>query len=651
MITRARSRIAEIGPAMQGNRRRPPAGRAAGVALTVALLAIAPSTAAPPARTPVESRIVEVTLFLDRAEVVREARVELPPGASTVELTGLPIALESDSLRVSARGTSATLGAVELKERADRPSEPPELSVARDEVARIQRELAAVDADSEVSAELREFLNSLRASATKNESTKLAEGRPDIVSVEAYYSLLRGRLQELGRDRLARTEKREKLQRELAVARAKLEAARPGGEIRSRAVTIDIAAERAGAITLRIAYLVPGASWSPAYRASLAPDTGEIALVSEAVVRNATGEDWSDVALRLSTAAPARGVAPPELASRHVRTAELPPLGRSYQTAARLSPGGTDRGRSESSNGDGVAGGIVGGVVGGVLGGVLGGEEGSVPGGSGPADGGSTSDPLRGASLGNINPDEVVKPAGGFAGALANVGDDAGLSYQVRLLLPAEAQVVHSAYNVAFEVQGRSEVPADKGEHRVVLRTETLAGTLEYRCAPSLNPAAYLVAKTTAPGAYPLLAGPVRLFSASGYIGMFALSETAPRAELTVPFGADNRVRIERTALARERTSEGFAGRDRRIARAFRTTMENLQDRPVTIVMEESLPVSDDERVQIEKAKTMTPGWVEDPRRPGVLAWTFTVDPGQKRELLVEYGVRFPKSVLVAGLN
>ena len=42
---------------------------------------------------------------------------------------------------------------------------------------------------------------------------------------------------------------------------------------------------------------------------------------------------------------------------------------------------------------------------------------------------------------------------------------------------------------------GRVEVPADGNEHRVVLRSEDLPGSLEYRALPSLQAAAYLIAK------------------------------------------------------------------------------------------------------------------------------------------------------------
>ena len=81
--------------------------------LVLGLLAACASASVPAATiAATDSRIVEVTVYPDRAEVVREARVELPKGASTIELSEIPFGADPDSIRVSAKGVPATLGAV-----------------------------------------------------------------------------------------------------------------------------------------------------------------------------------------------------------------------------------------------------------------------------------------------------------------------------------------------------------------------------------------------------------------------------------------------------------------------------------------------------------------------------------------------------------
>ena len=527
------------------------------------------------------ARMTEVTVYPDRAEVVREATVEVPAGASTIEFKDVPVAADPSSLRVSAKGVETVLGAVVIRERADAPKETPELVALRAEVKRLEGEIAKIASQDRVAADLREFLKSLRATTAQRESENIGSGRVDPAGIAAVYDLLAKRLGDLGDDELARREHAVKLGKDLELARAKVAATPAAGSIRSRVAEAEIEARQAGTLTLRLAYLVAGASWAPAYRATLDPASGEVALVSEAVVRQRTGEDWKGVALKLSTAAPARGVAPPEMASLLLRP------------------------RTE---------GVVGGVVGGV-----------------PSD---PDLPVAGRYYQN-----VLDLARGVSDAEPVPSS------------PLEAHVVHSAYNVAFEVPGRSDVPADSGDHRVVLRQEALAGTLTYRAAPALESAAFLTSIVRAPAQYPLLSGTMRVLAGGAYLGVYAVPETPAGAELTVPFGRDNRVKIDRVRQPQDRSLEGLTGKTKQIAYEFRTSVENLRDQPVTMILEDRVPVSEDERIVVEMGKVTTPDHTSSKTRPGVLLWKLTLAPREKKSVVLAYTVRHPKDLGVPGLE
>ncbi len=84
-------------------------------------------------------------------------------------------------------------------------------------------------------------------------------------------------------------------------------------------VKINVAADQALEATLRIRYQVPAANWSPLYDARL--DTGDqkaepkLTIVRRAIVSQGSGEDWTNVALTLSTTRPGSGTAAPEIGS------------------------------------------------------------------------------------------------------------------------------------------------------------------------------------------------------------------------------------------------------------------------------------------------------------------------------------------------
>ena len=74
-----------------------------------------------------------------------------------------------------------------------------------------------------------------------------------------------------------------------------------------------VEADRPGTLDLTLEYVMPGASWAPAYDARLDAKGERLEWRYYGVVRQSTGEDWKDVALRLSTARPAAGSNPPTL--------------------------------------------------------------------------------------------------------------------------------------------------------------------------------------------------------------------------------------------------------------------------------------------------------------------------------------------------
>jgi uncharacterized protein (TIGR02231 family) len=69
---------------------------------------------------------------------------------------------------------------------------------------------------------------------------------------------------------------------------------------------------------------VGGASWTPAYEARADEPGKAVELSTWATVTQATGEDWSQVELTLSTAVPSSNATPPELKTLLVRATERP---------------------------------------------------------------------------------------------------------------------------------------------------------------------------------------------------------------------------------------------------------------------------------------------------------------------------------------
>jgi uncharacterized protein (TIGR02231 family) len=110
-------------------------------------------------------------------------------------------------------------------------------------------------------------------------------------------------------------------------------------------------------------------------------------------------------------------------------------------------------------------------------------------------------------------------------------------------------------------------------------------------------------------------------------------------------FGADDKVKIERSVIRR---SEGSAGlivtTSKTDERVFKTTLRNGHDFPIKVAIQDQLPVSENEEIQVEMLPSTTPPTATDLHdKRGVLQWAFEAKPGEVKDIAFAWRVRWPK--------
>ncbi|MEZ4850367.1 MAG: mucoidy inhibitor MuiA family protein [Bacteroidia bacterium] len=86
-----------------------------------------------------------------------------------------------------------------------------------------------------------------------------------------------------------------------------------------KVVEADLELEEAGELELYLSYLVGNASWEPLYDFRVNTEREDMLVIYQALVRQSTGEDWTDVKLSLSTAKPHIYGKPPEIHPHFLR--------------------------------------------------------------------------------------------------------------------------------------------------------------------------------------------------------------------------------------------------------------------------------------------------------------------------------------------
>jgi len=534
--------------------------------ITTSLVLVTTFAAAQAAELDATSTVDAVTVFPDGASVTRVIAVDLPAGDNTLVAKDFPLGLDASSLRVEGEAaTRIVIGAIDARPpRAAPPVNLPEIDkrieALKDERVNLDGAVAAASARRKFAERFAEA--SPAGLGEKGEARPIAEWRAAFAAVSEEVAAADAAIREAVR-------KQRDIDREIA----RLEqdrAAKPPSKLEVR---IDLAATAPARATLKVTYAVRHARWTPLYDARL--DTGTkdrkpaLELVRRADITQTTGEDWSNIALAVSTVRMARGGSAPDLNSLIVQypPAQPPrPMGLAQESYRR------------------------------------------------------------------------AMPAPAAAPAPADEVMDKKADEQ-------QASVEVSAFQVTFKIPGRVSVGTKEGAKALRISTAVIAPDLSVRAAPVLDPTAFLEASFTQSEDAPLLPGRVAIYRDGMFVGSGRMAAASKDETVRLGFGADDKIKIERTVVRRNEGSAGLiVTTSKTDERAFKTSVRNGHDIPIKIAITDQLPVSENEDILVEMLPATTPPTatnVHDKR--GVLEWAFEAKPGEVKDIAFAWRVRWPK--------
>ena len=206
-----------------------------------------------------------------------------------------------------------------------------------------------------------------------------------------------------------------------------------------------------------------------------------------------------------------------------------------------------------------------------------------------------------------------------------------------------QATLDTGGFQAVFQIPGRVTVPADQGATSFRIGTTTIAPKLVVRAAPALDPTGYLEASFTQSDDAPLLPGRIAIYRDGIYVGRGQMKLTAKDEVVHLGFGADEKISITRGLVRKVEGSTGIISTAKTDEREFRITVRNGHATPVSVAIEDQMPVSEIADVQVELLPVTTPPSERDPKdRRGVLVWNFEAAPGEVRDIKLGWRVRWP---------
>ena len=285
-------------------------------ATAISLIAFTAAFPAVAGEADVASRIDAVTIYPDAAIVTRLAEVDAPAGDSVLTFRNLPLGLDPDSLRVEGAAIAAlTIGSVETHVA------PAEAETGDDALTTRIADLRQQRAATQTTIDALQGKRAMIVRFSQSGPEKLSpDSKPlDVADWSAAWDAVGTALAKVSADLAPALEKARVLDEQIAALAAQQQA--PPAEAARRVVTVTVNAAAAARLSLSLSYRVAGVGWTPLYDAALKTDQAagpSLTLTRRAAISQSTGEEWSDVALTVSTARVARAVDVVELPGQRI---------------------------------------------------------------------------------------------------------------------------------------------------------------------------------------------------------------------------------------------------------------------------------------------------------------------------------------------
>jgi len=535
--------------------------------------------------------ITQVTVYADRAEVVRTFKGRLEAGEQTLVFDRLPGATRLDQLRVEGRGAFTLVDI--------RPETVQTKEVANEQVRALQDALKAQDLRQQALNQTEARLTFQKSALDKMLARLTTAGKEsanpemDPLKWAAFLDFQDKQLAEVDRQLLSLQADREEVRAEVDRLNRELGALR-GNERRSRLLAkVNLDVRQAGEVEVNLSYLVRGPSWSPSYdmRADTKAKTLEVTYRAE--VRQATGEDWRGVSLRLSTAQPGLAGREPKMDPWFLTKAEAVAF----------------------------AGTVTGGLV------------------------------VNGRADNRFQMFNEVQLMGNSMTTSGVAGG--GTLKRMEAMDERRASVQAGGTAATFVIDRKSDILADNKPAQVTVMRESFPAYFRHTCVPKLSPFVYLKTKAVNKTGFTFLPGPTAVFLDGAFVAQANLDLVPSGQDFWTYLGVDQGVSVERKVLARREETTGVFGK-KTLRTVFDQVfkLKNGKATDIELVLWDQVPASNHEDIKVVFEEPRYEKDTDDLKlnESKFLEWRLPLKAGAKQDLPFRFAVERPEDIQVVGL-
>ena len=193
-----------------------------------------------------------------------------------------------------------------------------------------------------------------------------------------------------------------------------------------------------------------------------------------------------------------------------------------------------------------------------------------------------------------------------------------------------------------FSIRERYTIPSNNTPQRIDIQQFTLPAKYEYQVVPKKSTDGFITTEIQDWSTKNLLSGPVSLFWSGTYLGESTLDVRDLSKPLTLSLGRDKSIVCQYEPIREWKTKKSFIGGDVKETFEFKTTVYNTKNVSIELKVEDQIPVSRDERIEISSDFS---GNATLNKETGIVTWQVQLAPNEKRVFTTKYTLKYPKEM------
>ena len=254
----------------------------------------------------IKSKIKEVTVFFNGAQITQAGEINLPSGQSTLLFDNLTQYINAQSIQVKGEGDFNILSVVHQINYLKSQEKSPEVIRIEDSVQNLSKKLSYQQTVLSVYVQEETMLLANKAIGGEQSGVKIAE----LKEATEYF---RTRLLDIKTNQMNIQDKITALQKKITILNNQLATLTSKVTEPTSEILVSVSATTTVTAKLSVSYYVSNAGWAPTYDLRAINVSSPVELNFRANVHQNTGADWSQVKLTLSTGNPMQNGVKPQL--------------------------------------------------------------------------------------------------------------------------------------------------------------------------------------------------------------------------------------------------------------------------------------------------------------------------------------------------